>query len=66
MIIAGERRFHAAKHLGMKTVPCIVKKTKGPDRDTYILQVAENLNRENLNPIDEAISFQTLKDMGLT
>lgn len=66
MIIAGERRFHAAKHLGMKTVPCIVKRKKESDRDIHLLQVAENLNREDLNDMDQAHSFKKLRDMGLT
>lgn len=66
MIIAGERRFHAAGSLGLATVPCIVKKKKQSDRDIYVLQVAENLNREDLNHIDTAKSLRKLRGFGLT
>lgn len=63
-IVAGERRFRAAKIAGLSTVPAIVRVYN----ETEKLQIAlvENLQRENLNPIEEAEAFNTLIDqMGL-
>lgn len=57
-IIAGERRWRACKHLSLKKVPAIIK-----DVDNFtIAQLAliENLQREDLNPIEEAMAFQNL------
>lgn len=66
MIIAGERRYLAAKSLHRELVPCIVKREKLSTRDIFILQLAENLNREDLNVIDQAEAFKTLRDEGVT
>lgn len=57
-IIAGERRWRAAKIAGLKEVPAIVKDYS----DLEILEVAliENIQRENLNAIEEAMAFQKL------
>jgi ParB family chromosome partitioning protein len=64
-IIAGERRWRACKHIQMKKVPAIVK-----DVDEFtIAQLAliENIQREDLNPIEEAMAFQKLIDLyGMT
>lgn len=59
-IIAGERRLRAAKALGLGTVPVVVKKVKEEDK----LEVAliENIQRQNLNPIDEARAYARLKE----
>ena len=59
ILVAGERRYRAVLLLGWRTVPCIVKPG---DQDTYLLSVVENLNREDLNPIDEALAYRTLRD----
>lgn len=58
MIIAGERRWRAAKAAGLKEIPCIVKKLE----DSEIMEIAliENLQRENLNPIEEAEGYKSL------
>lgn len=57
-IIAGERRYRASKLIGLKTVPVIIKEVS--DRKASELALVENLQREDLNPIEEAISFKTL------
>ncbi len=64
-IIAGERRFRASKLAGLSEIPAIVlDKT---DREVAELALIENIQREDLNPIEEALGFKTLKDdYGLT
>lgn len=57
-IIAGERRFRAAQKLGWKTIPSIVRDLN--DEQTASLALIENLQREDLNPIDEAEAYQRL------
>ncbi|MGI6680637.1 MAG: ParB/RepB/Spo0J family partition protein [Bdellovibrionota bacterium] len=57
-IIAGERRFRASKLAGLKEIPVIFKDLK--DNDAYEIAVIENIQRENLNPIEEAKAYQTL------
>ena len=65
-LIAGERRFRAAKLAGLTTVPAIVK---DPIVGLGALEIAliENIQREDLNPIEEALAYQQLHDeFGLT
>lgn len=57
-IIAGERRWRAAKIAELKSVPVIVKDCKGST--AFELALVENLQREDLNPIEEASSFKYL------
>jgi ParB family chromosome partitioning protein len=59
-IVAGERRWRAAQRAGLLKVPVVVK----PVDDANLLQVAliENIQRENLNPIDEAQAYRRLSD----
>jgi len=61
-IVVGERRFIAAGRAGLDSVPCIVRTLD--DRDTFILSVAENVAREDLNPIDEAAAYRRMLDDG--
>lgn len=64
-IVAGERRWRAAKSLGLKTVPVIVKEYSVLQAESIAL--VENLQRENLNPIEEANGYRRLMDTyGLT
>lgn len=64
-IIAGERRWRAAKAAGLVEVPCIVKKVD--DKQAMKLALIENLQRDNLNPIEEAYAFEGLiKEHNLT
>ena len=57
-IIAGERRYRAAKSLGWETIPAIVKNMN--DDQAASLALIENLQREDLNPIDEAKAYTNL------
>ena len=57
-IIAGERRYRAAKSLGWETIPAIVKNMD--DDQAASLALIENLQREDLNPIDEEKAYTNL------
>ncbi len=60
-LIAGERRFMAAKMLGLPTVPAIVRNVN-LEREKLELAVLENIQRENLNPVETARAFQRLQE----
>ena len=60
MIIAGERRFRASKLAGLKTVPTIVKNYN--ERQIKEISLIENLQREDLNPIEAATAMRSLMD----
>ncbi len=65
MIIAGERRFRASKLAGLSTVPVIVKNYN--ERQIKEISLIENLQREDLNPIEAATAMRSLMDdYGLT
>ncbi|GLB59220.1 ParB/RepB/Spo0J family partition protein [Cytobacillus sp. NCCP-133] len=59
-IVVGERRFRAAKEAGMVTVPVVVKELN--EQQMMELAVLENLQREDLTPIEEAAAYQLLMD----
>jgi len=61
-IITGERRFKAAKQAGLSEIPCIIKNLS--KNEIIICQIIENLQRENLNPVEEARALKKLKDQG--
>jgi len=64
-IIAGERRWRAAKFAGLKTVPAIIKETS--PRGMLEMAIIENVQREDLNPIDRAQAFlRLMEEFGLT
>lgn len=64
-IIAGERRWRAAKQAGLTQVPAIIK--DATNREALELALVENLQREDLNPIEEATAYeQLIKEFGLT
>ena len=57
-IIAGERRWRAAKMAGLREVPVIIKNYT--DQEIVEISLIENIQRENLNPIEEALAYKTL------
>jgi ParB family transcriptional regulator, chromosome partitioning protein len=57
-IIAGERRWRAAQEAGLKEVPVIIRSAE--DRDIAELSLIENIQRESLNPLEEASAYETL------
>ena len=57
-IIAGERRWRAAKQAGLKEVPVIIKDLT--DQEIVEISLIENIQRENLNPIEEALAYKRL------
>lgn len=60
-IIAGERRWRAARRVGLDTVPVVVREVAG-DRELLELALVENLQREDLNAVEEAEAFQALRE----
>lgn len=60
-IIAGERRFRAIQQLGWETIPAIVKNLN--DTETASIALIENLQREELSPIEEALAYAKLIDL---
>ena len=64
-VIAGERRLRASKQAGIKTIPCLVDQKK--DQDALESALIENLQREDLNAVEEARGYDRLKrEFGLT
>ena len=59
-LIAGERRWRASQKLGLKTVPVVTKEAS--DKDVLEMALIENLQREDLNPIEEAQAYTRLAD----
>ena len=64
-VIAGERRLRASKMAKLKTIPCLIDQKQ--DQDALISALIENLQREDLNPVEEARGLDRLKrEFGLT
>lgn len=64
-LIAGERRLRAAKLAGLKQVPIVIRRST--DREALELALIENIQRQNLNCVDEALAyFQLIQDFSLT
>ncbi len=62
-IIAGERRWRAAQMAGLKRVPVVVRDVPaGGEQSVLEMALIENIQRENLNPIDEALAYRRLAD----
>jgi ParB family transcriptional regulator, chromosome partitioning protein len=59
-LVAGERRWRAAKAAGLPTVPALVRETD--DRDSLLLALVENVAREDLSPVEEARAYAVLQD----
>lgn len=64
-IVAGERRWRAAQLAGLQEIPVVIKQIS--DQATMAMALIENIQREDLNPIEEAVALQRLiKEFGLT
>ncbi len=63
-LLAGERRFRASKIAGLELVPAIIKELT--DQEMMRQAIIENLQREDLNPIEEAISYQNSLIMAIS
>jgi ParB family chromosome partitioning protein len=62
-IIAGERRWRAARKAGLQRVPIVIRDVApGHERSLLEMALIENIQRENLNPIDEALAYRRLID----
>lgn len=61
-LIAGERRLRASKLAGLREVPVLIRAREESDRMKLELAIIENLQREDLNPVDRAKSFKQLAD----
>ena len=59
-IVAGERRWRAARMAGLEEVPVFIRKLS--DQQTMELALVENLQRENLNPVEEALGYKELME----
>ena len=59
-LVAGERRWRAAREAGLDTLPALVRDTD--DRETLLLSLVENVAREDLSPVEEARAYATLVD----
>ncbi len=59
-IVAGERRWRAAKRAGLKTIPAVVRELT--EMETQEIALIENLQRQDLNPIEEALGFKKLME----
>jgi ParB family chromosome partitioning protein len=65
VLVAGERRWRAAKKAGLATIPAVIRGTAG--ETTLVTALVENLQREDLTPLEEAHAFrQLLEDYGMT
>jgi ParB family chromosome partitioning protein len=66
-LVAGERRLRAARQLGWERVPCVVRRGISADSSRLQLALIENLQRENLNPVEEAMAYLQLnEEYGMT
>ena len=61
-IIAGERRYKASKVAGKQTIPAIISEMN--DKDSVEIALIENVQREDLTPIEKAVSYKKILDMG--
>ncbi|WP_206460157.1 ParB/RepB/Spo0J family partition protein [Anaerovorax sp. IOR16] len=64
-IVAGERRWRAARKAGLKKVPCLIRELD--EQQNMLVAIVENMQREDLNPIEEALALEEMiKTHGLT
>lgn len=62
-LVAGERRYRAAKQIGLKDIPCVIRDLSS--EEAYEIALIENLQRENLNPIEETESILQILSLKL-
>lgn len=60
-IISGERRWRASRELGIEEIPCILKDVS--DEESFKLALSENIQRNDLTPLEEALAFKRLMEM---
>ena len=66
-LIAGERRLRSATKLGWDKVPCVVRMDVKSDQSRLVFALIENIQRENLSPVEEALAYKQLnEEYGLT
>ncbi|GEM87379.1 ParB/RepB/Spo0J family partition protein [Meiothermus granaticius] len=63
-LIAGERRYRASQQAGLREVPVVIRDIS--EREALEIALIENLQREDLNPVEEAQGYKRLADMGMT
>jgi len=63
-ILAGERRYRASLLAGLRSIPAVIKQLS--DQEMMVQSIIENLQRENLNPIEEARAYESLVEKGFT
>jgi ParB family chromosome partitioning protein len=63
VIIAGERRLRAAKMAGLKAIPCVIQEGELTESQRLIEQLAENIIRADLQPVEQAKAFRRLMDL---
>ena len=63
VIIAGERRLRAAKMAGLKAVPCVIQEGELTESQRLMEQLAENIIRADLQPVEQAKAFRRLMDL---
>lgn len=63
-LVAGERRYRASQLAGLTELPVIIRDLS--ERESLEIALIENLQREDLNPVEEAQGFKRLQDMGMT
>ncbi|MDP2650238.1 MAG: ParB/RepB/Spo0J family partition protein [bacterium] len=61
-LVAGERRLRAAKIARIQQIPCLIRNAEDSDKMKLEIAIIENLQREDLNPIDRALAFKKLTD----
>ncbi|MBU0694816.1 MAG: ParB/RepB/Spo0J family partition protein [Candidatus Omnitrophica bacterium] len=59
-VVAGGRRYYAANSLGLKEIPTLIRELD--DKDAFIFAIVENLQRKDLNPLEEAEAFKRLME----
>lgn len=65
VIIQGERRWRACKKAGLTHIDCIIKEKPEKEQDRIFAQITENVQRDDMDPVEMAIAFKQLRDQGM-